>query len=142
MAGRLRCAPPRHASAAGNIRALHGQIAGPRPISPLSIRDFVDARARRHPASWRSCARLLVDETGQKRLSTAIHADGARAARSADLWQLHLTAVPAGGSRSEQGLRAIREEGYFPGRVHHGSASERRLADGEQYQRQSCFCQP
>src|ERR1700681_3721069 len=98
MAGRLLRALPHHASAAGNIPALHGQIARPRPISPLSIRDFVDARSRRHPASWRSCARLLVDETRQERLCAAIQLDGARAARSADLWQLHMTAVPAGGA--------------------------------------------
>ena len=93
----------------------------------------MDASPSGHLARRRSRTRLFVDEARQELLSTTLVFDRARAAGGADLWQLHVTAIPAGGSRSQQAIRAIREQSRFPRRVHHGSASERRLADAEQY---------
>ena len=107
------------------------KLPGSVPFLLFPFENIVDPRSRRHPASWRCCAELLPDEARQERLGAVIQFDGARAPCSTDLWQLHLTAVPAGGSRSQQALRPVSKQSCVFGRLYHRGASQRCLADAK-----------
>jgi len=61
-----------------------------------------------------------IDKSGTIRLSET----ECTAAGRFDFWKLYLTAVPAGGSRPQQALRAVQGSRCLSGRIHHRSASE------------------
>ena len=82
-------------------------------------------------ADRRSRAGFLPVEIGQKRQDSVVSLE-LEAARGLGVRQLHLTSVPAGGSRPEQAFRAIRDASRLSHRLHPGSTSHRRVAEREQ----------
>src|SRR5581483_408331 len=108
-------------------------------VSGCSFRNLVDARPRGKLKYWRSCSRFFTRHARQV-IQRAFVGTECETTRRDDLWQLHLTTFPAGGSRSQQTLRSVRATGCLSRGVYHRSAPKRYLADAEQYQGQSYFC--
>jgi hypothetical protein len=64
---------------------------------------------------------MKLDKRSQIRFSGFC---GATAASGSRIRKLHLTSLPAGGSRPQPPLPAIRKSGRVSGRLHYGSASQ------------------
>ena len=142
MARDHRIPVQRHAASAGRLRPRDGQNTRTDSLPDFSLRNALASRARRNVAGRRLRSRFHPRKTRSHRSSTAVVVHGTATSCRSDFRQLYLTAVPAGGSRTQQALHAIQRQSRVPRRLHHRGTSQRRVADGEQRQRQSSFRQP
>src|ERR1035438_3262774 len=121
---------------------LYGVMRQPPERFARVMRNALDARPRGHVAGGQSRTGFRADETRQDGTGTTVVSDYAESPGGAGVWKLYLTSLPAGGSCPQQALPAVRRPGHISGGLHHRSASQRRVADGEQRKRQSRIREP
>src|SRR6266700_4647656 len=112
MGDRLRGAVQRNAAAARALRPGDGKNTWTDPFSDSSLRNALDARPGGDVAGRQSRTGLLAHEARQNGAGATLFAHRSAATRSAGVWKLHLTPVPAGGSCPQQALPAIWKSGY------------------------------
>ena len=87
-------------------------------------------RARAGTRQCGQCrSRFCAEHAGQIQCSAAVILPRIEV-RGACVRQLHMTAIPPGGSRAQQALRTVPGPGGVLHRVHTGGAPQRRLANG------------